>query len=33
VWMHWHGITSLLPRGNRPRRLVRMDVEHSFLID
>ena len=24
--------TSLLPRGYRPRGLVRMDVEHAFLI-
>ena len=33
VWMHGHGITSLFPRGNRPRRFVRVDVEHTLLID
>ena len=33
VWMHWHGLTSLLSGGYCPRGFVRTDVEHSLLID
>ena len=33
AWMHWHGVHLTPAPGLPSPRLVRMDVEHAFLID